>query len=104
MRNLIGKKVLVSCSDWFIAPDGKEYKAAWGTLNGIVSDEDMKLKMARMHANFYLLVGKFMIAGCEAKFVIESEQRPNTEESLGWTHHEGNLKTFSRPSLIYFAE
>lgn len=104
MKNLIGKKVLVTCSQWFLAPDGNEYRAAFGTLTCIINDNEMNIRMARTHANFYLKVGGFMIAGCEAKFVIQSDIEPPKGMVKGWTTHEGKFVEYERPSLIYFAD
>ena len=39
-----GKKYLITTDKWFIAPDGSEYKSAYGTLVAIKSDEDLGIK------------------------------------------------------------
>ena len=35
MNKLIGKKVLATCNEWFVAPDGLDYKVIYGTLHAV---------------------------------------------------------------------
>ena len=70
----VGTNVLVTTQNWFIAPDGKQYKAVFGTVNGIHSDEDtLGIKTNRASTNWYVVVGSMTIAGCQIYYSIETD-------------------------------
>lgn len=39
----IGDKVLVTTDDWFLAPDGENYKSVYGTVKGVFYDQDTQI-------------------------------------------------------------
>jgi hypothetical protein len=85
MKASIGKKVLVTSSSWFLAPDGKEYKGAFGVLKSInTSESTLGFTPNRTHTNWFIQVGSLSIAGCQALQVIETETC-NTEEVTDFT-------------------
>jgi hypothetical protein len=49
-------KYLISTDTWFYAPDGKQYKAAWGDVQ-IVEDTFLGLKTNRNSSNWFAKVG-----------------------------------------------
>jgi hypothetical protein len=72
-----GKKLLISTSDWFYAPDGQTYKAAWGTVK-IRKAEELLGVPARNHANWYAVVDeKLFIPGCKVDYAIICNERPS---------------------------
>lgn len=75
MKNInIGDSVLVSTDNWFIAPDGKQYRAAFGVLKGIFTDSDMLgIKTNARSTNWYLQVGNLVIAGCQIHYALKTE-------------------------------
>jgi hypothetical protein len=85
MKASIGKKVLVTSSSWFLAPDGKQYKGAFGVLKSInTSESTLGFTPNRTHTNWFLQVGNLSIAGCQVLQIIETETC-NTEEVTDFT-------------------
>jgi len=55
MHSYINQKVLLTSQNWFYAPDGKQYKAVWGTLKGIhEAGKTLGFIPNRSHANWFL--------------------------------------------------
>lgn len=105
MHDYIGKNVLVTTEDWFIAPDGKDYKAVYGVLKGVhEAGKTLGFIPNRSHANWFLEVGNVTIMGCRVRYVVRTDERPPNTRSLGWTTHDGELKQYERPCMIYFSE
>jgi len=70
-----GKKYLVTTDNWFFAPDGHSYKSVWGTAVAIQSDEEvLGIKTNRGSTNWYLLIGKMLIAGCQIHYAIQCDE------------------------------
>lgn len=71
-----GKKVLITTDDWFYAPDGQSYKAAWGTVKICESEELLGVK-PRNYTNWFAVVDDILlIAGCQIHYVIRCEEPP----------------------------
>ena len=88
-------KYLITTDDYFIAPDGKEYKSVWGDVQ-ILNDNVLGVKANRNAVNWYAKVGDVIIAGCQIHFAIKCG-KPNT----------GSVKQYEdkeTPSKIYIAE
>lgn len=100
----VGKKVLVTCDNWFYAPDGQNYRALFGTVKGVfTAEETLGVRPNGKSTNWYAEVGNMLIAGCQIHYVA----RIDTCE-LGavnaWTEVDGTVKEFTRPSHIYNAD
>lgn len=101
-------KYLISTDGWFYAPDGIQYKAAWGSVN-IIQDDVLGVKTNRNSTNWYAKVGSeekhVIIAGCQIHYATKCEERPNTEDVKDWQADAANgIKEFTRPTNIYIAE
>lgn len=71
-----GANVLITTNEWFFAPDGQSYKAAWGKAE-IFKSEDLLGVKPHNYANWFALVdGVFLIAGCQIHYVVRCEERP----------------------------
>lgn len=69
----IGDSVLVTTDNWFFAPDGQQYKAVWGEVRGIFSDEQMLgIKTNTRSTNWYAQIGNVFIAGCQIHYAVKS--------------------------------
>ena len=69
MKHWIGKKVLITTSDWFKGNDGVQYKSVFGTLQGIhETKEYYGFTPNRNHANWVVEVGNMVIAGCQVLY------------------------------------
>jgi len=62
-----GQLALLQFDDWFIAPDGSEYKAAYGPVN-IIKAEDLLGFVPKGDTNWYVQIGyddkAILLAGC----------------------------------------
>jgi len=103
MKDLIGKKVLATTNEWFIAPDGKQYKAVFGTLRSINdAKEAFGFVPSRGHASWFIQIGNVHIAGCQLLYCVEANeanvQFGNVEE---WNTKDGVLFQYNKPTSIY---
>jgi len=101
-------KYLITTDAWFYAPDGKQYKAAWGDVE-IIEDTSLGLKTNRNSTNWYAKVGSnqnhILIAGCQIHYAVKCEEKPNTESSEDWQADAQNgVKLYERPTSIYIAQ
>jgi len=72
----VGSKVLLSVDNWFYAPDGLSYRAAWGTIKGIRQDcEVLGLKTNARSTNWYIEIGNMIVAGCQIHYALECEKQ-----------------------------
>ena len=70
-----GDKYLITCDNWFIAPDGDQYKSAFGTFKEIHNDfEALGIKTNRGSANWFVEIGNIMIAGCQIHYVTRTDE------------------------------
>ena len=100
-------KYLINTDNWFVAPDGKQYKAAWGQVQ-IVNDTILGVQTNRNSTNWFAMVGEgkkhIIIAGCQIHYAIKCEEKPFTYYSETWETVNGELKLINTPSRIYIAE
>lgn len=101
-------KYLITTDAWFYAPDGKQYKAAWGDVQ-IIEDTFLGLKTNRNSSNWFAKVGSeqkhIVIAGCQIHYAVKCEEKPNTEASEDWQADAQNgVKLYERPTSIYVAQ
>lgn len=75
MNNWIGEKVLVTTDTWFYAPDGDNYLAVFGTLNGVYDSEKMLgVRTNRNSTNWYVSIGNMLIAGCQIHYAFRTDK------------------------------
>lgn len=68
----VGSKVLVTCDNWFFAPDGNSYRAVWGTVKGLRQDSEvLGIKTNARSTNWYLEIGNMIVAGCQIHYAVE---------------------------------
>jgi hypothetical protein len=72
-----GEKMLISAAAWFFAPDGRQYRAVWGTVRGVHSDsETLGIRTNARSANWYVEVGDTIIAGCQVMYAVRCAEPP----------------------------
>ena len=103
---MIGK-YFITTDSWFFAPDGKQYRAAWGSIQ-IVEDSILGIKTNRNSSNWYIRIGNetnhIIVAGCQIHYAIASETRPNTDSVQDYTNGDSGINIYQRPTNIYIAE
>ena len=53
----LNEKYLITTDSWFYAPDGNEYKAAFGTVTGVINDEEaLGIKTNRGSSNWFIQI------------------------------------------------
>ncbi len=104
-EHMIGCKVLVTCSDWFYAPDGRQYKAAWGTVKAVYDAEKvLGIRTNARSTNWYLEVGCMIIAGCQIHYIASCETC-NFGRAEEWANDgEKGMREYDRPSVIFNAD
>lgn len=105
MEFKLGEKYLITTDHWFIAPDGEQYKSAFGTVSEILNDGDaLGIKTNRHSSNWYVLIGSMMIAGCQIHYCIKTDKASKNIPAVA-TWHEGEFITAKDAgSKIYFAD
>ena len=105
MKLQVGKKFLITTDQWLLAPDGEQYKAVFGTVKAINTDEEtLGIKTNRGSTNWYVTIGDMAVAGCQLHYVIRAN---DCNESSPYRHVEHEGKVLHRQesrSNIYFAD
>jgi len=101
-------KYLITSDNWFYAPDGLQYRAAWGNVN-VIEDSALGLKTNRNSTNWYAKIGSennhCIIAGCQIHYAVKCDNKPNTEDVKAYDADAANgKKDYERPTNIYIAE
>lgn len=102
--NYVGRKILVTVDNWFFAPDGKLYRAVFGTLHAVKTAEDaLGVRPNGKSTNWYMEVGNITIAGCQIHYVVQTDSVNfgNIDEMLS---HDAIYKESNRPTHIYNAD
>ena len=98
---------LITTDNWFYAPDGLKYRAAWGNVQ-IKSDETLGLITNKNSTNWYAIVGdnnkEIVIAGCQIHYAVKCRNKPNTNKVKEATYSDKGLTVYERPTEIYIAE
>lgn len=100
-------KYLITTDNWFIAPDGQQYRAVWGNVE-VCEDSILGLKTNRMSTNWYLKIGTeknhIIVAGCQIHYAAKSEERPSEKNVLDWAQDANGFREDMTRSRIYFTE
>ena len=101
-------KYLVSCNEWFYAPDGKQYIAVWGEVIILDDNSTLGIKSNRNSTNWFAKVGSedkhVIIAGCQIHYAVKCIIKPNIDDVEDWNIEAGNCIKTLRPTKIYIAE
>lgn len=105
MNLAIGKKALITTDSWFIAPDGRSYKAVFGMINGIFNaEETLGISTNERSTNWYVSIGNMVIAGCQIHYAIQTDH-VNFLPALNWTADASNgYKEYQATTSIYDAD
>lgn len=87
-----GQKYLISTDDWFIGPDGENYKGAFGTVHDVVDSADaLGIRTNARSSNWYVLIGDMLIAGCQIHYATRTDTF-NPEPAKAEIDYEGQRK------------
>lgn len=102
-----GARYLVTTDNWFYAPDGEAYRAAWGRASIMKTEDTLGFSPARPSTNWFLHVGEgsgsVIIAGCQIHYLVECPGRPKSKLAGKTYVDKDNGQTYSA-DRIYYAE
>lgn len=100
----IGDKVLITTDNWFITPSGENYRAVFGTVHNILTDElALGIRTNARSTNWYIEVGNMLIAGCQIHYAIRTDSI-NNDPFPSWKDTAEGIAHFEKPSTIYNAD
>ena len=101
----IGNKVLITTDNWFLAPDGEEYRAVFGILKGAyLTEKTFGIRPNGRSTNWYIEVGNVTLAGCQIHYCIKTDNCSQNKQTNWNSDSKGNYAEHRTPSKIYFAE
>ena len=104
MNISVGEKALITTDGWFIAPNGKQYRAVFGTVRAIRSSEEaLGVKTNARSTNWYVEIGCMTVAGCQIHYAVccDSCEFTSIED---YRETDAGLIKFTRPSQIFNAD
>ncbi len=104
-RAQIGDKVLATCDNYFVAPNGQLYRAVFGTMHAVSTAEDtLGIKPNGKSTNWYLQIGNVTIAGCQVHYLVKTD-KCNLDDCVPMSNiHEGLARYSQMPSQVYNAD
>lgn len=101
----LDKTYLITVDNWFYAPDGQSYRAVFGTVKAIHTDEEaLGIKTNRASTNWYVAIGGMMIAGCQIHYCIQADE-VNYAAPIAEGEKDGKIVASKSPiSRIYNAD
>lgn len=76
-----GEKYLVTSDNWFVGPDGNQYKSAWGKVYLKSTFATLGFEPKRPSTNWFLIIGEdnnsVIMAGCQIHFLVKCDTAPN---------------------------
>jgi hypothetical protein len=101
----IGDTVLITCDNWFYAPDGQEYRAVFGTLKGIHTAEDtLGIKPNGKSTNWYVEIGNMLLAGCQIHYAVKAPTYHDGKVPNWTANADHGIREYDRPTVIYNAD
>lgn len=98
-----GQRMLITTDCFFVAPDGKQYRSAWGVCKGVVDAETaLGIKTNRGSSNWYVLLGNLLIAGCQIHYAITCDH-VNLGTTSAYELNGGQRVNYPADSIIYNA-
>ena len=105
MLAYINKRVLVTTTNWFFAPDGKQYKAVYGTLKNLHQAEAvLGFKPDRAHTNWFVEIGAMMIAGCQVLYCVQSDEMPYLGTTTEQRVSDTGAIDYQSPCVIFVTD
>lgn len=99
-----GDKYLITSDNWFICPDGKQYRAVFGKVE-VLGDNVLGIETNRNSSNWYVKVGSddsyIIIAGCQIHFAIRTESVELSETIKELKGDNNELKEVDNPIFIF---
>ena len=95
---------LINTDAYFTAPDGKTYKAVFGSVKILNAEQVLGIKTNAKSTNWYVQVGTeedfVIIAGCQIHYAFKCDN-VHRDRCSSWTVEEGKVAEYTTPSQIY---
>lgn len=100
-----GKKALITTNNWFYGPDGKSYRAVFGTVKAVRTATDtLGISPNGKSTNWYAEIGNMTLAGCQIHYAIQTDIC-NSGTATHWTSTAADgLREYEQPCAIYFTD
>ncbi len=99
---------LITTDAWFVAPDGKMYRAVWGKVEVHTDSDTLGIKTNVRSSNWYAVIGKdkkrVIVAGCQIHYACVSMEKPVTEPVSQQYFKDLESKHLDREGMIYLAQ
>lgn len=110
LQEFSGNNFLLTCDNWFVAPDGRQYRSVWGRIEIYDSEKTLGVKTNVKSTNWYVIVGeqgkRVIIAGCQVHYACVCMDKPNTgrvqDEKFVETAKEN--VSYDYRTMIYLAQ
>jgi hypothetical protein len=100
-----GQRALITTDNWFYAPDGRTYRAVFGTVHAVrTAEESLGVKPNGRSTNWYIEIGNMTIAGCQVHYALRTDSCNLGQAQDFSESSEHGVREFARPSHIYFAD
>lgn len=100
-------KYLITTDAYFLAPDGQEYRGAYGNIE-VLSDGILGVSTNRNSSNWFVKIGSedkhVIIAGCQIHYAVKSKEKPCLK---GSKYFDSNVDKYTEHlglNKIYIAE
>lgn len=104
MNLTVGDKAIITTDAWFFAPDGKEYRAVYGTVRAVLSSEDtLGIKTNARSTNWYVEIGCMTLAGCQIHYACKASAPPETLVT-DYVIHDGEVKHYTAGCRVFNAD
>lgn len=104
MNIAVGQKALLTVDNWFYAPDGRQYRAVFGTVKAVRgSEETLGVRTNAKSTNWYVEIGCMTVAGCQIHYATRCDSC-HLGPALDWRTSEGGWAEGLRPSCIFDAD
>jgi len=99
----IGQKALVTTDGWFFAPDGRQYRAVFGTVKAVrTAEESLGVRPNGRSTNWYLQIGALTLAGCQVHYVLRCDECSTASHIPDFT--TAPFVKFDRPTSIFHTD
>jgi hypothetical protein len=101
---------LITTDNWFIAPDGKQYRSVWGRVEVHSSESTLGIKTNIRSTNWYAIIGvqgkRVIIAGCQIHYACVCMDTPNVKpvKEDKWDEKLGTYIQPEHSTNIYLAQ
>ena len=99
----VGQRALVTTDAWFYGPDGRQYRAVYGTIKAVLTaEESLGVRPNGRSTNWYLEIGRMILAGCQVHYVLQCDECDDAPMVPDFS--TSPYTEFDRPNSIYRAD